>query len=136
MGKPISVRSSSLSQGVWRFHINGPETMIVSQKPMGNSDPLAALRPAYLRRLAARHEELARAAIDSAQRAFDEGERHRLHRMVHSMGSSAAIYGYAGLSGAARAAERLFDDASTPYAAIHESLARLAAEARAVLEST
>ena len=134
MRKTIWVRSAFLSRRVWRFHINGAETMSGPQKPENNPDPLAALRPNYLRRLAARHEELTRAAADSKARAFNTEEHQALHRLVHSMGSSAAIYGYTDLSGAARAAEHLFEDTSASREAISESLTQVAQEAHAVLD--
>lgn len=99
------------------------------------ADKLAALRPNYLRRLAARRTELAAAAAVLAGRDFTGDERQDAHRLVHSMGSSAAIYGYGDLSAAARAAERMFDDIASGRENRLTALLRVVEEARLVLET-
>jgi HPt (histidine-containing phosphotransfer) domain-containing protein len=98
------------------------------------SDKLAALRPGYLRRLAERYASLKAtigAMMDGPQSEDDAEETHRL---VHSMGSSAAIYGYRDLSEAARAAERQYDDPAISPAARLTALRELTEEVRRVLE--
>src|SRR5437868_15057570 len=88
-------------------NFNGLQTMTAPQNPDEAEDRLAPLRPAYLRRLALRQTEVANAAVIAGTRPFGEDERKEIHRTAHSMGSSAAIYGYAQLSEAARAADRI-----------------------------
>ena len=109
--------------------------MTAPQKPDDAEDRLAPLRPAYLRRLALRRADIADAAAIAGARPFGEDELREIHRTAHSMGSSAAIYGHAQLSEAARAAERILEDPeSTPGARV-ECLQHLAREAEAVLAS-
>lgn len=114
-------------------HVNGLQTMTAPQNPDETQDRLAPLRPAYLRRLTLRQVEVAHAAAIAAMRAFGEEELKEIHRTAHSMGSSAAIYGYGGLSQAARAAERILEDPSSTPDARAECLQCLAREAEAVL---
>jgi HPt (histidine-containing phosphotransfer) domain-containing protein len=114
---------------------NGSQTMTAPQKPGQTEDRLAPLRPAYLLRLTQRQEEIADAAGIAGTRAFTEEELRTIHRTAHSMGSSAAIYGYARLSEAARAAERILEDPTSTPDARAECLRHLAREAEAVLAS-
>ena len=109
--------------------------MTASQDSDESGDRLAPLRPAYLRRLALRRTEIADAVAIAATRPFGEEELRDIHRVAHSMGSSAAIYGYAPLSEAARAAEHILEDPASTQTAKADCLQRLAREAETVLAS-
>ena len=61
----------------------------------------------------------------------DAGAREELHRLAHSMGSSALIYGYPGLSHAARTLEALCDQAVVD---VGQPLRLLIEEARKVAD--
>jgi hypothetical protein len=97
-------------------------------------DTLATLRPNYLKRLAERRTLLAATMAAMAEQAQHDEAAKETYRLVHSMGSSAAIYGYPDLSEAARAAERLYDDPESAGAERAEALAHLSEQARLVLE--
>jgi HPt (histidine-containing phosphotransfer) domain-containing protein len=98
-----------------------------------SADRLAVLRPAYLQRLEARQVAVAEAAQIAAHPGLSETELTDIHRIVHSMASSAAIYGYQALSDAARAAEHVLEDGDRGNENRAYSLTRVADEARSVL---
>src|ERR1700744_706890 len=93
--------------------------------PQLPEDRLAPLRPTYLKRLALRTDDIAAAAEVAAGRGLTEQEHQDMHRTVHSMASSAAIYGYSALSAAARDAEAIFEDATSATGARIACLERL-----------
>ena len=109
--------------------------MTMLQTRPENTDKLAVLRPAYLQRLAVRQDIVAGVAQTLSERALTEAELQDIHRTVHSMANSAAIYGYPALSDAARAAEHLLEDDTSTTSMLVESLCCVAREAGAVLDS-
>ncbi|HTT85623.1 MAG TPA: Hpt domain-containing protein [Rhizomicrobium sp.] len=98
-------------------------------------DILAGLRPNYLVRLDARISRLRAFAEVLGRGPLQPQEHDELNRAAHSMASSAAVFGYAGLSAAARAAEETFEQPTIDPAWQRASLLRLLAEAERVLAS-
>jgi hypothetical protein len=94
-----------------------------------DGDVLAQLRPNYLARLRGRVVHLRAFADALGSGSLGLQERDELHRTAHSMASSAAIFGHAGLSAAARAAEEMFEDPHAGPAEQCASLSRLLDEA-------
>lgn len=93
---------------------------------MDADDTLRELRPRYLARL--------RERIALLEKLADDGEaRDEIHRLAHSMGSSAMIYGYPALSDAARKLEALCG--ASPDAVLGQGLNNLIAAARAVADT-
>jgi hypothetical protein len=100
-----------------------------------DGDILASLRPNYLTRLEARVSNLCGFAETLGKGALAPQQRDELHRTAHSMASSAAIFGHAGLSAAARAVEQTFEQSDMALVEQRVTLFRLLNEAERVLLS-
>lgn len=100
-----------------------------------DDDILAGLRPNYLARLEARLC-IIRAFVATLENEIPGvEEKAELHRIAHSMASSASIFGHAGLSAAARYAEQIFESSKGDVIAQRASLSCLMEEAQRVLET-
>ena len=103
-------------------------------------DPLADLRQAYIARLRARVDGLSKFVVACRDGAHDETHDEatfaEYHRCVHSMISSAAIFGHPQLSASARCAERAFEAyAETGKTTLVRQIEDLVLEAEVVLKS-
>jgi HPt (histidine-containing phosphotransfer) domain-containing protein len=100
-----------------------------------DGDILAGLRPNYLAQLELRVSHLCDIADALGKGQLPAQQMDDLHRAAHSMASSAAIFGHGGLSAAARAVERIFEQSEIGLAEQRVSLFRLLSEAERVLAS-
>ena len=107
--------------------------LLTKNEMADDGDILAGLRPNYLARLEARVADLRTFAAALEKGTLDAQQHIELHRLTHSMASSAAIFGHAGLSAAANAAEKVVDASSASIDQQCLALSRLVEEAGRVL---
>jgi chemotaxis protein histidine kinase CheA len=101
------------------------------------TDPLADLRGAYMARLRNRVDGLSEFLTVCRDRLPNDAMLAEHHRCVHSMISSAAIFGHAQLSASARCAERAFEVyAETGEMTLVRQIEDLVLEAESVLKSS